>query len=65
MSDDLPSPRCELRRLPGLFRRWEFAQMFEVGENYRIEDAGAAEDGSMLFAVYKSFPILSEDRETR
>ena len=63
MSDHPLVPRRELRRLPGLFRRWELAQMLEVGEDYRIEDAGAAEDGTILIAVYKSFPIASEDRE--
>ena len=63
MSDHPLVSRRELRRLPGLFRRWELAQMLEVGEDYRIEDAGAAEDGTILIAVYKSFPIASEDRE--
>jgi hypothetical protein len=63
MNDDLPSPQCELRRLPGLFRRWELAQLLEAGEDYRIEDAGSAEDGTTLYAVYKSIPIASEDTE--
>lgn len=63
MNVDLPSPLCELRRLPGLFRRWELAQLLEAGEDYRIEDAGLAEDGTTLYAVYKSIPIASEDME--
>ena len=63
MSDNLPSQPCELRRLPGLFRRWEMPQLFEAGEDYRIEDAGAAEDGTPLYAVYKSIPVASADTE--
>lgn len=62
MIDDLPSPQCELRRLPGLYRRWELARLLEAGEDYRIEDAGAAEDGTALYAVYKSIPTTSEDK---
>lgn len=63
MNDDYPSPQCKLRRLPGLFRRWELAPLLEAGEDYRIEDAGKAEDGTTLYAVYKSIPIVSEDTE--
>lgn len=60
MNDDHPPPLCRLRRLPGLFRRWELGQLLEIGEDYRIEDAGAAEDGTTLYAVYKSIPIASD-----
>ncbi len=63
MNDDFPLPQRALRRLPGLFRRWELVQLLEAGEDYRIEDAGAAEDGTTLHAVYKSIPIASEDTE--
>lgn len=52
-SSSLPS---DLRRLPGLFRRWELAQIIEAGRDYRIEDAGEAADGTVLFAVYRSMP---------
>jgi hypothetical protein len=51
-----PSPPSELRRLPGLFRRWELAQIIEAGQDYRIEDAGEASDGTVLYAVYRSMP---------
>ena len=54
MSETLTAASHELRRLPGLFRRWELAQVIEVGEDYRIEDAGTAGDGTALFAVYKA-----------
>ena len=56
MSDTPTGTRDELRRLPGLFRRWELAQVIEAGEDYRIEDAGTAADGTALFAVYKAAP---------
>ena len=42
----------DLLRLPGLFRRWELEQIVEAGNDYRIEDAGTAGDGTPLFAVY-------------
>lgn len=45
---------CELRRVPGLFRRWELAQLLEPGEDYHLEDAGTASDGTPLVAVYRS-----------
>jgi hypothetical protein len=56
MSDTPTGTRDELRRLPGLFRRWELAQVIEAGEDYRVEDAGTAGDGTALFAVYKAAP---------
>ena len=42
-----------LRRLPGLFRRWEVAELLEPGEDYRLEDAGTTTDGTPLVAVYR------------
>ncbi|MGZ9092690.1 MAG: hypothetical protein ACXW3T_14195 [Rhodoplanes sp.] len=56
MNQVAPSPPSDLRRLPGLFRRWELAQIIEPGRDYRIEDAGEAGDGTLLFAVYRSVP---------
>lgn len=46
------APLLPLRRLPGLFRRWELAQVIEPGVDYRVEDAGMAADGTPLYAVY-------------
>jgi hypothetical protein len=51
----------ELQRLPGLFRRWELGQVIEVGDEYRIEDAGATVDGTPLFAVYRREPDDSQE----
>lgn len=45
-----------LRRLPGLFRRWELAQVIVTGEDYRVENAGTASDGTPLYAIYTSMP---------
>jgi hypothetical protein len=47
-----PVPNHLLRRLPGLFRRWELGEVIEAGKDYRVEDAGMARDGTTLFAVY-------------
>jgi hypothetical protein len=47
-----PASNHLLRRLPGLFRRWELGQVIEAGKDYRVEDAGTACDGTTLFAVY-------------
>ena len=45
---------CDLRRVPGLFRRWELAQLLEPGEDYHLEDAGVTSDGAPLVAVYRA-----------
>lgn len=41
------------RRMPGLFRRWEFEQIIDVGYDFRIEEAGTVSGGAQLFAVYR------------
>jgi hypothetical protein len=47
--DDASRP---LRRLPGLYRRWEVAELLKARHDYRIEDAGETIDGTPLLAVY-------------
>ena len=42
----------DLRRIPGLFRRWELSEVLERHRNYHIEDAGAHADGTPLLALY-------------
>ena len=32
-----------LHRIPGLYRRWELAELMKPGEDYHLEDAGRAE----------------------
>lgn len=39
-------------RIPGLYRRWELPQVLTNHLAFRIEDAGAHEDGTPLLAVY-------------
>ncbi len=43
-----------LKRIPGLFRRWELPEIFEANRDYHIEDAGAHADGTPLVALYSS-----------
>jgi hypothetical protein len=57
------APIYSLRRLPGLYRRWEIAGLLEPGENYHLEDAGHADDGTPLLAVYRSSEPIGEERE--
>ncbi len=44
---------AEFVRLPGLFRRWEIADVVEAGTDFHLEEAGHAADGTPLFAVYQ------------
>lgn len=43
-------------RLPGLHRSWEIQQLLEPGCALHVEEAGEAEDGTPLFAVYRKEP---------
>lgn len=63
-----PAGNHLLRRLPGLFRRWELGQVIEAGKDYRVEHAGSASDGTTLYAVYAcadtaAGPESEEDRK--
>lgn len=42
----------DMVRIPGLFRRWELPQVLTNQLAFRIEDAGAHEDGTPLLAIY-------------
>ncbi len=44
----------DLKRIPGLFRRWELPEIFEANRDYHIEDAGTHADGTPLVALYSS-----------
>jgi hypothetical protein len=44
--------REDLKRLPGLYRRWELSEVFEPNRSYHIEDAGTHSDGTPLLAVF-------------
>lgn len=56
MTEFVPISSGEFRRIPGLFRRWELAQVIDAGEEYHIEDAGTTSDGTMVFAIYRRVP---------
>ena len=51
---NLDIPHETLQRLPGLFRRWELAEILKSNGRYQIEDARAHADGTPLFAVFES-----------
>jgi len=46
------APSQELVRIPGLYRRWELPEVLRNHRTYRIEKAGAHEDGTPLVAIY-------------
>eukprot|EP01035_Chromulina_nebulosa_P014731 gene14731-biopygen12551 len=46
----------DLKRIPGLYRRWELTEVFEAHRNYQIEDAGTHADGTPLLAIFVSDP---------
>ena len=60
-TDPMADP-IAMHRIPGLFRRWELAQLIAAGEAYRIEDAGTTEDGAPLLAVYRAVRDEDGDR---
>jgi len=47
------TPLGEFLRLPGLFRRWEFDQVIDLGADFHVEDSGTTSDGTALFTVYR------------
>ena len=47
----------DLKRIPGLFRRWEFSDVLETRRTYRLEEAGAHVDGTPLVAIYTSATV--------
>jgi len=45
---------ADMVRIPGLYRHWELPQILQMREAFRIEGAGAHEDGTPLLAVFSS-----------
>ena len=60
MTLPIPLLPSELYRIPGLFRRWELAEVLAPGNDYHLEDAGTTSDGIPLIAVYRS-EVLDEE----
>jgi hypothetical protein len=54
MSHPTAIPTEPLKRIPGLYRRWELPEIFEVQRRYHIEEAGNHTDGTPLLAIYAS-----------
>ena len=46
----------EWKRIPGLFRKWEFAQIVEDSDAISFQKQGKAEDGTQLWALYRHCP---------
>lgn len=53
MPNPSPASPSELRRVPGLYRRWELSEVLRPNRQYQIEDAGCTEDGTALVAVFE------------
>lgn len=43
---------ADLKRIPGLYRRWELPETLRNQRAYRIENAGAHQDGTPLVAIF-------------
>ncbi|WP_371056863.1 hypothetical protein [Rhodosalinus sp. K401] len=43
---------ADLKRIPGLYRRWELPEILRNQRAYRIENAGAHQDGTPLVAIF-------------
>ncbi|WP_141135956.1 hypothetical protein [Antarctobacter heliothermus] len=52
MTQNEPVRTGRLVRIPGLYRRWELSAILKNHCVYRIEKAGAHQDGTPLVAVY-------------
>jgi hypothetical protein len=59
MNSSPDTPSGDLRRLPGLYRRWDLTEVLEQHPNCQIEDAGNHADGTPLVAVFSSEPAVS------
>jgi hypothetical protein len=51
-----PEDISEWKRVPGLFRKWEFAQIVEDNDAISFQKHGMAEDGTQLWALYRHCP---------
>jgi hypothetical protein len=51
-----PEDLSDWKRIPGLFRKWEFAQIVEDDDAISFQKQGKAEDGTQLWAMYRHCP---------
>ena len=54
----------DLKRIPGLYRRWELPEILKNQRAYRIESAGSHQDGTPLVAVYADAATDTQDALT-
>jgi hypothetical protein len=57
MQENDPVPATEMVRIPGLYRRWELPEILKNHHAFRIEDAGAHQDGTPLVAIYAAADV--------
>ena len=51
-----PEDLSEWQRIPGLFRKWEFAELIEDDDSINFQKQGKTEDGTQLWALYRHCP---------
>ena len=51
-----PEDLNEWKRIPGLFRSWEFAELIEDDDSINFQKQGKTEDGTQLWALYRHCP---------
>lgn len=51
-----PEDLNEWRRIPGLFRRWEFSELIDDDDSISFQKQGKTEDGTQLWALYRNCP---------
>ena len=61
-SEPQDGPSEDFIRVPGLFRRWELPDVVVPGDDFHLEEAGFASDGTPLFALYRREHNQGEQR---
>ena len=51
-----PEDLSEWKRIPGLFRKWEFAELMKDDDAISFQEQGKTEDGTQLWALYRHGP---------
>ena len=57
--DRSPEDLSEWKRIPGLFRGWEFIEIVADNDAIHFEKHGKTEDGCQLWALYRHEPSMS------
>ena len=51
-----PEDLSDWKRIPGLFRRFEFAELIKNNDAISFQEHGKMEDGTQLWALYRHRP---------